>query len=93
MLKITSIKIVSPNKIICTFSNSSIRIFDLLLVDFSSDMKNKILKDENILKAKIGVFGEIYWKDFGSLRDFDGKIIKCNYDFSPEFVFDNSKPI
>ena len=44
---------------------------------------NSYLNDYNILKnAKIGAFGEIYWKDavYNSTNE------KWNYDISPEYI-------
>jgi hypothetical protein len=50
--------------------------------------------DNNIYKAaKIGSFGEIYGEEIAEMKDYDGSIIPCNYDMSPEFVYQNSTKI
>ena len=47
--------------------------------------------DNNTYKAaKIGSFGEIYWENVGEMKDYDGTIIACAYDISPEFAYYHS---
>ncbi|GEM_PF-3423871 len=47
--------------------------------------------DTNIfLHPHIGDFGQIYWDHILQMRDLQGEFIPCEYDLSPEFIYENS---
>ncbi len=90
MIKLSKIEFSENNEILCFFENGELRLFNV-----QKSIKDRYIKviisDDNILKsAQIGKFGEIYWADMGEIKDLDGNIIRCEYDISPEFVYENS---
>ena len=94
MYKVTNISILDEFQIQCTFNTGETKLLD---VSKSLDIKNKFvqkLMDNNTYKAaKIGSFGEIYWENVGEMKDYDGTIIACAYDISPEFAYYHSTKI
>lgn len=93
MRKIIKIELMDSNQVICHFKNGEVRILDLSST-INDKYASKILTDEAVFTSvKIGEFGEIYWPDIAEITDFDGKVIPCNYDISPEFAYHNSKPL
>lgn len=91
MLKIKSISIIENYKILCFFNNGKKRIFDLeQSLDLTNKYVKKILTPQIFSKVTIGKFGEIKWDDEGEIKDYDGTILSCEYDISPEFVYQNS---
>ena len=94
MYKVTNISILDEFQIQCTFNTGETKLLD---VSKSLDIKNKFvqkLMDNNTYKAaKIGSFGEIYWENVGEIKDYDGTIITCAYDISPEFAYYHSTKI
>lgn len=92
MNKVQKISALEPFKLICSFSNGEERILDLALV-LKDKYGKKILKDELLFKkAKIGIFGEIYWDHVGAIIDLQGEEQPCEYDISPEFAYIHSQP-
>jgi len=53
----------------------------------------KLIDNDTYKTAKIGSFGEIYWENVGEMKNYDGTIIACEYDISPEFAYYNSTKI
>ncbi len=94
MHKITNISILATYKICCVFNTGEKKVLDLSSVlDDSNKYKRKLLNNEVFQQAKIGSFGEIYWDNIGEIKDYDGTIISCVYDISPEFAYYNSSKI
>lgn len=65
------------------------------MIDLNKTLKgkyaNKILNNEAVFKsALIGDFGEIYWANVAEITDLNGNKTPCEYDMSPEFVYQNS---
>ncbi len=90
MVKLSKIEFSENNEILCFFENGELRLFDV-----QNSIKDRyidiIISDDKILKsAQIGEFGEIYWSNMGEITDLEGNIISCEYDISPEFVYENS---
>lgn len=94
MFKITNISILDSFQIQCSFNTGETKLLDL---SKSLDTTNKFVKklmDNNTYKtAKIGSFGEIYWENVGEMKDYNGTIISCEYDISPEFAYFHSTKI
>jgi hypothetical protein len=94
MHKITNISILEAFKICCIFNNGEKKVLDLFKVlDDSNKYKSKVLNDAVFHLAKIGSFGEIYWDNIGEIKNYDGSILTCEYDISPEFAYFNSTKI
>ncbi len=90
MIKLSKIEFSENNEILCFFENGELRLFNV-----QNSIKDKyvdiIISDDKILKsAQIGEFGEIYWADMGEIKDLDGNVNRCEYDISPEFIYENS---
>ncbi len=90
MIKLSKIEFSENNEILCFFENGELRLFNV-----QNSIKDRYIKviisDDKIFKsAQIRKFGEIYWADMGEIKDLDGNIIRCEYDISPEFVYENS---
>lgn len=91
MHKIKKISFISPDKLICIFSNEEERILDLGL-SLDDQFARKILNDEHIFRqARVGELGQIYWENVGEIIDCNGKVLPCQYDISPEFAYINSR--
>ncbi len=90
MVKLSKIEFSENNEILCRFENGELRLFNVRdsIQDRYIDI---IVSDNKIFKsAQIGKFGEIYWSDMGEIKDLKGNVILCEYDISPEFVYENS---
>ncbi len=90
MVKLSKIEFSENNEILCFFENGEQRLFNV-----QNSIKDRyigaIISDDKILKsAQIGQFGEIYWSNMGEIKDLEGNVIRCEYDISPEFVYENS---
>ena len=91
MLKIESISIIENYKILCFFNNGKKRIFDLeQSLDLTNKYVKKILTPQIFSEVTIGKFAQIKWDDEGEIKDYDGTILSCEYDISPEFIYQNS---
>ncbi len=90
MLKLSKIEFSENNEILCFFENGELRLFNVR--DSIQDRYIDIITSDNKIfkSAQIGKFGEIYWADMGEIRDLKGNVILCEYDISPEFVYENS---
>lgn len=92
MFKVTNISILDFYKIQCSFNTGETKILDLTTsLDQNNKFVKKLIKNDTYKFAKIGSFGEIYWENIGEIKDYDGTIIPCEYDISPEFAYYNSK--
>ena len=89
--KINKIKIIEPFKLLCTFDNNEVRLFEI-----SKNLKiedkyfHQLLEESNFNKVEIGVFGELSWKELAEIQNYNGELELCEYDMSPEFVYNNS---
>ncbi len=91
MYKITNIDFLDSYKLLCSFNTGERKVLDLTMaLDISNKYVKKLINMETFKKAKIGSFGEIYWDGIGEIKDYDGSIISCAYDISPEFAYFNS---
>jgi hypothetical protein len=91
MLKINDIKLIDNHKILCFFNTGEKRIFNVTsIINEENKFSIKLNQPHIFKKAKVGLFGEIYWDGIAEMKDYEGKTIPCEYDISPEFVYQNS---
>lgn len=93
MRRVLKIELIGDNKIVCFFKNGEQRLLDL-----NATLKDKYGKlitsnKSTYAQATIGEFGEIMWQGLAQMQDSNGEMIECAYDMSPEFAYQNSKPI
>ena len=87
---------VSLFSVVCKFNNGEIRKLDVEK-NFADKIEDAYV--HNILtkavfgSVKIGEIGQLYWENAAQMRDLDGKLVLCEYDMSPEFVYHNSTRI
>lgn len=94
MIKTLEILSVNLFSIICKFNTGEIKVLEMDKVLSTTDKYSKQILDPTKIKlVKIGEFGQLYWENMAEMRDIDGKMIPCEYDLSPEFVYANSSPI
>lgn len=94
MYKIINISFLDDYKIVCHFNNGEVRMLDLSKsLDLSSKFAQKVIENDTYKKAKIGLFGEILWEEIGEMKDYDGSVIACAYDISPEYAYFHSVKI
>lgn len=85
-----------PYYLIVTFDNGEVRKLEMqpILESQKSHKGVEKLFDLSIFSnPKIGDFGQIYWENILQMRNLQGEFIPCEYDLSPEFVYENSIPI
>lgn len=88
MKRILEISYQEPFKIVCSFNNGEQRLLDLqYALNPKQKYTQKILNNKTFKKAKIGVFGEIYWEGIAEMKDLEGNTIPCEYDISPDFAY------
>jgi len=91
MNAIINISIKENFRILCSFKNGEQRIFDVpKVLNLEKKFVTKIFKTEIFKNAKIGSFGEIYWNNVAEMKGLKGEVIPCEYDISPEFIYQNS---
>lgn len=86
MIKVLEILEVNTDFIICRLSNNDLKkIFLKPLVSNHKHLKGieKMEESSYVQKAKIGIFGEIFWPD--TIINDDGDY--WNYDISPEYIY------
>lgn len=91
---------VNSFKLILRFENNEKREVDFQRI-FSNETKENpnsvfnLLKDEKIFpEVKLNEeFHTIYWENLTTYIDYDGEKKKGPLDISPEFLYENSKPI
>jgi hypothetical protein len=92
MFKVINISVLDSFQIQCSFNTGETKILDLTkTLDQNNKFVKKLIENDRYKSAKIGLFGEIYWENIGEIKDYDGSIISCEYDISPEFAYYNSK--
>lgn len=94
MIKVKSIEKSDNYSLQILFSNGEIKLIDFANIIQANKDNNyfKILaKPEAFAKVKVGTLGEIYWENIATIKDLDGSILPCNFDFSPEFIYANAK--
>ena len=91
MLRPKEILAINDFKITFKFNNEEVRVIDLGHVLSEKDkFSDKILQPEVFNTVKIGFLGQFYWENMAEMKDEKGKIILCEYDLSPEFIYHNS---
>jgi hypothetical protein len=96
MIHVITILDIQPYYLIVAFDNGEVRKLDMQPILESQKNYPGVaqLFDTNVFfNAKIGEFGQIYWDNILKMRDLEEKLIPCEYDLSPEFVYENSTPI
>jgi hypothetical protein len=88
MYKVTNIFILDAFQIQCTFNTGETKLLDVSKsLDANNKFVQKLMNNNTYKDAKIGSFGEIYWENIGEMKDYDGTVIACDYDISPEFAY------
>lgn len=85
MIRVTKIEKITDEYIICRLSNQALKRIDLSsLISNHSHLKGieKMMDPEYLLKAEIGIFGEIFWPQ--TITNSQGDT--WNYDISPEYI-------
>lgn len=90
MKKVVDLIFLDDNMIRCNFNNGEEKDVDLKAI-IKDSIGKKVLEPNVFKKAKIGVFGEVYWEHMGEIRNLNGEIESCNYDISPELLYSQSK--
>lgn len=91
MLKIEDIQFIDHQKILCFFNTGDKRVFNVVcVINDDNKFSQKLMQPLVFRNAKIGVFGQLYWDGIAEMKNYDGEFIPCEYDISPEFVFNNS---
>jgi hypothetical protein len=96
MIHVTTILDIQPYHLTVAFDNGEVRKLDMQPILASQNNYPGVVQlfDTNVFfNAKIGDFGQIYWDNILKMRDLEGALIPCEYDLSPEFVYENSTPI
>src|SRR5690606_24011098 len=85
MIRVTKIEKITGEYIICRLSNQELKRINLSsLISNHSHLKGieKMKDPVYLLKADIGIFGEIFWPETITNRQGD----TWNYDISPEYI-------
>jgi hypothetical protein len=93
MIKPIEIIEVQPFYLVCKFNNGEIKkilIEPILKSQNNKLAEQKILDTKFFITVQLGELGQIYWDNAAQMIDKDGKLISCEYDMSPEFVYANS---
>ncbi|MDX2189133.1 MAG: DUF2442 domain-containing protein [Bacteroidota bacterium] len=96
MLKIVKIDKLVENTIFISFSNGEKKKFTIALENAEPNLKKyyqSILDELNFQRVKLGRFGQLYWENCGEIIDEKGNLIKCEFDFSPEYIYYNSEKV
>ncbi|MFN0048229.1 MAG: DUF2442 domain-containing protein [Cytophagales bacterium] len=75
------------------FTNNELKWLDVKSLDLSihsSQIIDQLFKKNNFENVKIGKFGEIYWENLATMQDLEGSCIPCEFDMSPEYVYEHS---
>ena len=85
MRKIVKIATKKPYRLICHFNNGEVRILNVeTIVDKKQKYAAKIFDEDVFGQVKVGAFAEI--------KDYNGDMIICDYDISPELAYAKSIP-
>jgi hypothetical protein len=94
MIKPIKIVDVAPYYIVCLFNNGELRKFTVEPIFFSKVSKrinDRIFNKSIFNTVKIGALGQLYWENVATMKDEKGLPFSCEYDISPEFVYQHSK--
>ena len=85
---------LKPYYLVFEFENGEIKKLDVaqFLNGQNSFSVERILNPSHFAKAQIGSLGQLYWPEAAHIKDIHGDLILCEYDMSPEFVYNNSTP-
>ncbi|GAB5466901.1 MAG: hypothetical protein Kapaf2KO_23370 [Candidatus Kapaibacteriales bacterium] len=90
MIKLTKIEF-DGDIIICHFNNGETKLLELTSIkQIKDEFISKIIEEKLITNAEIGRYGELIWPNLAFMFNRNGEKIKCDYDFSPEYVYENS---
>ena len=96
IIKMKAKKIIElkPYYLIFEFENGEIKklVVDQFLNGQDSFSVERILNPSHFVKAQIGSLGQLYWPEAAHMKDINGDMILCEYDMSPEFIYNNSVP-
>jgi hypothetical protein len=94
MIKPIKIEKIEDFKLKIRFNNQELRLLSVFEIPFASQNQNYFTKLQNdydaFKKVKIGSLGQIMWGQIAEMKDKNGKLILCEFDMSPEFVYHNS---
>lgn len=93
MRKIVKIATKKPYRLICHFNNGEVRILNVeTILDKKQKYAAKIFDEDVFGQVKVGAFGEILWENIAEIKDYNGDMIICDYDISPELAYAKSIP-
>lgn len=93
MIIVTKIEKIEKHNLFLRFSNQELRKLNLSALNLSMhnpEFIKNLFDIKTFKKVKIGKLGQIYWTDLAYLIDEKGKKVQCEFDFSPEFVYNHS---
>lgn len=93
MRKTVEILNVIPYSVTCKFNTGEVRTIDMKEIISNSNTyvdKEKLLNIEFFKKVRINEFGELQWSNAAFMRDENNEWIKCEFDLSLEFIYQNS---
>lgn len=94
MRKITAIKFLDSFKLLCIFNTGEKRLLDVSkALDMQHGLAKKLTDPKVFSQARVGSCGEIVWEGIGEIKDYNGSVIPCEYDISPEFAYHHSEEI
>ena len=59
----------------------------------NSKYAEKVFDGSIFQTVKIGINGELYWKDMAKIKTLKGEIIPCDYDICPDYAYINSTDV
>ena len=91
MIKAVEILKIDFYTIICKFNNGEVKKIEVDKVLSTSDpYYAKVLNTEIFKTVKIGQQGQLYWQNVAQIKELDGTYTACEYDISPEFLYNFS---
>lgn len=94
MIKVKEIQKNDSYSLQILFSNGEIKLINFASI-IQANANNEYFKilaiPEVFTKAKVGKLGEIYWENIATIKELDGSVSPCNFDFSPEFIYAHAK--
>ena len=92
-IKPEKIEKIQDFTLIIRFTNNELKKLNVKSLDFSihsTEITDSLFQEKNFKNVKIGHLGQLYWQNIATMLDYDGKVIKCEFDLSPEYVYNYS---
>ncbi len=94
-MRVISLEILEGWKLNCMFDNGEERALaarPLIERHLHIEGVSSLLEPETFGKAAVGSLGQVFWPDAATMADSNGTRIKCEYDMSPQFIWEHSQP-